>query len=31
MKERIIDFIMITLGVTIVAAAVLFFMVPSNV
>ena len=31
MKERIIDFIMITLGVTIVAAAVFFFMVPSNV
>ena len=31
MKERIIDFIMITLGVPIVAAAVFFFMVPSNV
>ena len=31
MRERIIDFIMITLGVTIVAAAVFFFMVPSNV
>lgn len=31
MKEKIIDFIMITLGTTIVAAAVFFFMVPSNV
>ncbi|MBR3811160.1 MAG: YitT family protein [Agathobacter sp.] len=31
MKERIIDFIMITIGMTIVAAAVFFFMVPSNV
>lgn len=31
MKEKIIDFIMITLGMTIVAAAVFFFMVPSNV
>ena len=31
MKDRIIDFVMITLGVTIVAIAVYFFMVPSNV
>jgi len=31
MKEKIIDFIMITLGTTVVAAAVFFFMVPSNV
>lgn len=30
-KDRIIDFVMITLGVTVVAAAVYFFMVPSNV
>ena len=30
-KDRIIDFVMITIGVTIVAAAVFFFMVPSNV
>lgn len=31
MKERIVDFMIITLGTTIVAAAVFFFMVPSNV
>lgn len=31
LKEKIIDFIMITIGTTIVAAAVFFFMVPSNV
>ena len=31
MKEKILDFIMITLGITIVAAAVFFFMIPSNV
>lgn len=31
MKDKILDFIMITLGTTIVAAAVFFFMVPSNV
>lgn len=31
MKEKIIDFIIITLGTAIVAAAVFFFMVPSNV
>lgn len=30
-KDRIIDFVMITLGVTVVAVAVYFFMVPSNV
>lgn len=30
-KDKIIDFIMITLGTAIVAAAVFFFMVPSNV
>lgn len=30
-KDKIIDFVMITLGVTVVAAAVYFFMVPSNV
>lgn len=30
-KDRIIEFVMITIGVTIVAAAVFFFMVPSNV
>lgn len=30
-KEKIIDFIMITLGTAVVAAAVFFFMVPSNV
>ena len=30
-KNRIIDFVMITVGVTIVAIAVYFFMVPSNV
>lgn len=30
-KDKIIDFVMITLGVTVVAAAVFFFMVPSNV
>lgn len=30
-KDRILDFVMITIGVTIVAAAVFFFMVPSNV
>ena len=30
-KERIIDFGMITFGTAIVAAAVFFFMVPSNV
>ena len=31
MKEKIIDFIMITLGTAVVAAAVFFFMLPSNV
>lgn len=31
MKEKIIDFIMITLGTAVVAVAVFFFMVPSNV
>ena len=31
LKEKIIDFIMITLGVTVVAVAVYFFMIPSNV
>lgn len=31
MKEKIVDFMMITIGTTIVAAAVFFFMVPSNV
>ena len=31
LKDRIIDFIMITFGTVIVAAAVFFFMVPSNV
>ena len=31
MKERIIDFIMITIGMTIVVAAIFFFMIPSNV
>lgn len=31
MKDKILDFIMITLGTTIVASAVFFFMVPSNV
>lgn len=31
LREKIWDFIMITLGTTIVAAAVFFFMVPSNV
>lgn len=30
-KEKIIDFVMITVGITIVAVAVYFFMVPSNV
>lgn len=30
-KDKVIDFIMITLGVTVVAAAVYFFMIPSNV
>ena len=30
-KDSIIDFVMITIGLTIVAAAVFFFMVPSNV
>lgn len=30
-KDRIIDFIMITLGTAVVAAAVFFFMIPSNV
>lgn len=30
-KDKIIDFLMITIGITIVAAAVFFFMVPSNV
>ena len=30
-KDKIIDFIMITLGVAVVAVAVYFFMVPSNV
>ena len=30
-KDRIIDFIMITFGTAVVAAAVFFFMVPSNV
>ena len=30
-REKIIDFVMITLGITIVAAAVFFFMIPSNV
>lgn len=30
-KNRIIDFVMITIGLTIVAAAVFFFMVPSSV
>lgn len=30
-KDKIIDFVMITLGTAIVAAAVFFFMVPSNV
>ncbi|MBQ3558128.1 MAG: YitT family protein [Agathobacter sp.] len=30
-KDRIIDFVMITLGTAVVAAAVYFFMVPSNV
>ena len=30
-KNKILDFVMITLGLTIVAAAVFFFMVPSNV
>lgn len=30
-KDRIIEFVMITIGLTIVAAAVFFFMVPSNV
>lgn len=31
LKEKIIDFVMITLGVTVVAVAVYFFMVPSEV
>lgn len=31
MKDKIIDFLMITLGTAVVAAAVFFFMVPSNV
>ena len=31
LKEKIIDFVMITVGITIVAMAVFFFMVPSNV
>lgn len=31
MKDRIIDFVMITLGTAVVAVAVFFFMVPSNV
>lgn len=31
LRDRIIDFVMITIGLTIVAAAVFFFMVPSNV
>ena len=30
-KDRIIEFVMITIGLTIVAVAVFFFMVPSNV
>lgn len=30
-KARVLDFIMITFGTTVVAAAVFFFMVPSNV
>ena len=30
-KDKIIDFFMITIGITIVAAAVYFFMIPSNV
>ena len=31
MKDKIIDFIMITIGTAVVAAAVFFFMMPSNV
>lgn len=31
LKDKIIDYLMITLGITIVALAVYFFMVPSNV
>lgn len=31
LKDRIIEFVMITIGLAIVAAAVFFFMVPSNV
>ena len=31
MKEKVIDFLMITLGTAIVSAAVFFFMMPSNV
>ncbi len=31
MKDKIVDFIMITLGTAVVAAAVFFFMIPSNV
>lgn len=30
-KDKIIDFVSITIGITIVAAAVFFFMIPSNV
>lgn len=30
-KDKVIDFVMITLGVTVVAVAVYFFMIPSNV
>ena len=30
-KDKVIDFIMITIGITIVAVAVYFFMVPSEV
>ena len=30
-KEKIIDYVMITIGITIVAGAVFFFMIPSNV